>query len=280
MSNVVGLSGIPETMLWTLHNRAVEAKRSDGILHDPDCVRIYDSIDYDYERSFGKPSGIHAERARIFDAAVRGWLREHPAGTVVELGAGLETQFQRCDNGTVSWLCVDVEESIAVRDRYLPAGPRCRHIPCSALDPRWIDELAPGPVFLTAQGLFMYFDEPDVRGLITTIAERLPGAELMFDTIPPLFSRMTMRGFAKTANYTTPPMPWGITPADLPVRLRAWTPRIVTVAVRNYSQPRGASAPLLRLVSRIPLLRNQLPAITKAAVKSDEFRPTMTDQLR
>lgn len=199
MPNEVGLTGVPETMLWTLHNRAVEAKRSDGILHDPDCVRIYDSIDYDYQHNFGKPDGTHAERARIFDDAVRAWLAEYPTGTVVELGAGLETQFQRCDNGTVSWICVDVEESITVRERFLPAGPRCRHIACSALDLRWIDEIAPGPVFITAQGLFMYFSETEVRKLITSIVDRLPGVELMFDAIPPWFSRKTMKGFAKTA---------------------------------------------------------------------------------
>lgn len=209
MSNEVELTGIPETMLWTLHNRAAEATRSGGILHDPDCVRIYDSIAYDYQYNFGKPDGTHAQRARIFDDAVCGWLAENPSGTVVELGAGLETQFQRCDNGAVKWVCVDVEESIAVRERFLPAGPRCRHIACSALDLAWLDHISPGPVFITAQGLFMYFDEPDVRTLVTAIVGRLPGVQLMFDAIPPWFSRKTMKGFAKTRNYTAPPMPWG-----------------------------------------------------------------------
>ncbi len=37
------LSGVPETMLWSLHERASAAKRSDGILHDAECVRIYNS---------------------------------------------------------------------------------------------------------------------------------------------------------------------------------------------------------------------------------------------
>ena len=32
----VNLSGVPETMLWTLHNRATEAKRSDGLIRDPE----------------------------------------------------------------------------------------------------------------------------------------------------------------------------------------------------------------------------------------------------
>ena len=52
MTTQVNLTGVPETMLWTLHNRTSEARRSDGIIDDPNCLRIYDALDY--ERSFGK----------------------------------------------------------------------------------------------------------------------------------------------------------------------------------------------------------------------------------
>lgn len=40
----VHLTGIPETMLWTLHNREGEARKTDTYLPDPDCVRTYESI--------------------------------------------------------------------------------------------------------------------------------------------------------------------------------------------------------------------------------------------
>lgn len=36
----VSSSGVPETMLWTLHNRASEARRPGSFLHDPECMRI------------------------------------------------------------------------------------------------------------------------------------------------------------------------------------------------------------------------------------------------
>src|SRR5687767_9192996 len=157
MTTSMNLTGVPETMLWTLHNRASEARRRDAFLVDPECVRIYDSIDYDYERSFGKPDGSHPMRSRLFDEALRPWLREHPGGSVVELAAGLETQFQRCDDGRVRWHCVDLPEAIAVRERYLPASSRCRYIGRSALDLAWADEVdGSRGVFVTAQGLFMY----------------------------------------------------------------------------------------------------------------------------
>ncbi|WP_280382995.1 class I SAM-dependent methyltransferase [Nocardia wallacei] len=262
-SREVDLVGVPVTMLWTLHNRASEAGRRDGKLHDPDCVRIYESIDFDYDRNFGTPDGTHAERSRIFDDALRPWLAEHPDGTVVELGAGLETQFQRCDNGRVRWLCVDVPDAVAVRERFLPASERCRHIACSALDPAWLDEVGSGEVFVTAQGLFMYFDEEQVRNLVTAMVDRLPGLQLMFDTIPPWFARKTMSGYSKTEHYTAPPMPWGVRRDDIAALLRGWSPRIREVHVRNYGPSRGPLAVTMPIFDRVPVLRNIPPTITR-----------------
>jgi len=200
----VNLSGVPETMLWTLHNRASEVRRPDAFLHDPECLRIYESIDYDYARSFGKPDASHPMRSRIFDDAMRPWLAAHPGGTVIELGVGLETQFQRVDDGRVRWLCVDVPEAITVRERFLPPSERCRYIAKSALDLSWLDEVdGARSVFISAQGLFMYFEEADVQHLFVAIAERFASVELMFDTIPRWFSKKTLRGFGKTVEVTT-----------------------------------------------------------------------------
>lgn len=259
----VNLTGVPETMLWTLHNRAHEAKRPDSYLPDPECVRIYESIDYDYERSFGKPDGSHPMRSRIFDDVVRPWLVAHPGGTVVELAAGLETQFQRCDDGRVRWLCVDLPESIAVRRRFLPETERCRYLERSALDLSWFEEVdSSRGVFVSAQGLFMYFEELEVRRLLTQIIERFPGVELMFDTIPRWFSRKTLQGFEKTKNYTAPPMPWGVARDELESLLRSWSSNIESVHFSPYGYQRGLGIHIWRALASAPFLRNLAPTIT------------------
>ncbi|NNH68393.1 class I SAM-dependent methyltransferase [Nocardia uniformis] len=265
MDSDLGLQGIPLTMLWTLHNRASEAKRADGVLSDPECVRIYDSIDFDYLGMFGAPDGTHAVRSARFDSALRQWRAGHPGGVVVELGAGLETQFQRCDDGAVRWLCIDVPEAIDLRERFLPSSQRCRYLPMSALDPAWLDEVdsAEG-VFVSAQGLFMYFDADEVREICTAIFDRFADVELMFDTIPPWFSRKTLRGFHRTRNYTAPPMPWGIKRSQVPTTLRAWNPRAMAVSVRSYGPSRGPLAASLPVFERFPLLRDLPPAIARA----------------
>ncbi|MFY1826919.1 class I SAM-dependent methyltransferase [Myxococcus fulvus] len=263
MTAAVNLTGVPETMLWTLHNRATEARRADTFLHDPACVRIYESIAYDFERSFGKADGSHPMRSRVFDDVVRPWMAAHPGGTVVELGVGLETQLQRCDDGRVRWVCVDVPEALAVRERFLPPSERCRHVARSALDLAWMDEVdASKGVFVSAQGLLMYFDEAQVRRLLLAIVERFPGVELMFDVIPRWFSKKTLQGFHKTKHYRAPPMPWGVNRDEVEPLLRSWSARVTAVRSVSYGlYARGVAGAVLRLFSQVPVLRNLPPAI-------------------
>lgn len=42
------LTGVPETMLWGLYNRAAEARRPDALIVDPWAIHIADAIQYDY----------------------------------------------------------------------------------------------------------------------------------------------------------------------------------------------------------------------------------------
>lgn len=262
MTGELNLTGVPETMLWTLHNRASEVLRPDAILDDELVVRIYHDIDYDYRRSFGKPDYSHGLRSRVFDDAVRPWLAAHPGGSVVELGAGLETQFHRVDDGQVRWLCVDLPEAIAVRERFLAPSERCRHLAVSALDESWIDAVdSSRGVFVSAQGLFMYFEETQARQLITAMADRLPDMQLMFDAIPRWLSAKTMKGWNKTEHYRTPPMPWGVNRNELGPLLRSWSDRVESVEQVTFGYRRGPLGMLLPIANRIPPLANLLPCI-------------------
>lgn len=255
---VTQLSGVPETMLWPLYNRAAESRRPDAFFRDPWAVDIADRISYDYERSFGPPDPSHAVRAAVFDGLLRDWLRDHPGGQVVALGEGLETQCRRVDDGRVRWLSVDLPEAIALRRHFLPDTERHRNLACSALDLRWMDEVAAGgPVFVTAAGLLMYLPPDEVRRLIAAVAERFPDAELAFDVIPHWFSRLTVRGLKKTPHYTVPPMPWALNRDELP-QLKAWHPNIAEVHEIPFEGGRGfIFTVLVRVFRRLPWLGNR-----------------------
>jgi len=264
---VPALNGVPETMLWALHNRASEARRRDSVLNDPESLRIHQSLDYDFDGHFGIPEGSLAMRAAEIDRALRRWLEVHPDGFIVSLGEGLETQISRVDNGRMRWLSVDLPESIRLRERFITPSDRCRHLPASALDLRWMDAVDPSRgVCIVAQGLLMYLEPASVQTLLTAIAERFSGACLVFDVVPKWFSRMTLRGVQKTARYRLPPMPWGIDRDELRATLLGWHPALSHVAFLDYRAPRGLPRLVEQTLRFIPAIRHGLPSLVQVTV--------------
>lgn len=258
----IDLSGVAETAMWTLYTRANEAQRSDGVLKDPRCIELFESIDYPYESKFGKDqTGLHGEKSRIFDAVVHQWLAENPSGTIVELGAGLETQFHRLDNGTVSWICLDLDEVIAVREKFLAPTERCRYIAADACDVSWFEQVGPGPVLITAQSFLMFLHEEQARHLLVAIIDRFPGVEIVFDTISPAISQKMVKGYKPTENYEFPAAPWGIKWDAIAPLLRRWHTGISSVEVQSFGAVHGALNVIKPLFLRIPALRGMLPAV-------------------
>jgi O-methyltransferase involved in polyketide biosynthesis len=274
------LGGVPETALWTLYNRASEAKRQaangNGLIHDPEAIRIYDAIDYPFDRHFGTADGSHAVRANDIDIILRRWLAAHPAGSVVSLGEGLETQFSRVDNGSLTWLTVDLPESIRFRAQFLPSHPRCHTFVGSALDRSWMDLVRPQSdrassgeqLCIIAQGLFMYLPAAEVQHLLVDLAARFPGCLLVFDTIPHWLARLTQRpgGLKRTKHYTVPVMPWGIDCNEVTPTLLHWGVS-TDCETKPYRLPRGLPQLVSFVFSLIPRLRAQVPAITAAILR-------------
>jgi O-methyltransferase involved in polyketide biosynthesis len=259
---VPGLADVSETMLWTLYNRATEAERPDGVLNDPASIAIHRAIEYDFGGHFGNPAGSLAARAAAIDQAIRHWLMQHPDGMIVSLGEGLETQAYRVDNGRMHWLSVDLPDAIRLRENFLRPSPRFHHLSGSALDLAWMDAVDPAHgVFIVAQGLLMYLSPEKVRQLLSSIAERFPGGEIVFDTVPRWFSHLTMIGFQQTPRYRLPPMPWGANRNELGPTLRRWNARLADVAFLDYDLPRGPLKQWTDSVRLVPLGRNDLPSL-------------------
>jgi O-methyltransferase involved in polyketide biosynthesis len=58
----VELGGVPETLLWTLYQRSIEARRPDAILADPRAVALVDELDYPFAERFGGGEGYEELR--------------------------------------------------------------------------------------------------------------------------------------------------------------------------------------------------------------------------
>jgi O-methyltransferase involved in polyketide biosynthesis len=250
----VELGGVPETLLWTLYHRSIEARRPDAILADPRAVALVDEIDYPFAERFGRGEGglsqWQALRVRTFDREVRRFLADRPDGTVVALGEGLETQFWRVDNGRVRWLTVDVPDAIEVRERLLPLGDRRSVAAVSALDEAWMDGVDPSRgLLITAQGLLMYFELEDVELLLATLSTRFPGAAIVFDAVPRWLSETSRKDkLGHPGGFQPPPWLWGM---DAATRRRLGPLEELALprgrgAFFGFAAPLAAKAPPLR----------------------------------
>jgi len=262
------LTGVPETMLLTLHNRASESMRKDHCYYDPEAERIYRSIDYDFYRKFGSPEASHSIRSKMFDEELNKFIESNPDGIIVNLGEGLETQRYRVQGDKVQWFCVEVPEAIEARELFIQADEQHIHVKYSALDPKWFDSIPEDrPIYFTAQGLLMYFKEEEVYDLLVAMSKRFRNAFFAFDVIPRWLSKKTMSpgGWQATKNYAFPPCPWGINRDEINPTLRKWIPDIQNIKVVPYQRyPRGIREKyIFYYLSRLPGIWNMAPTIVK-----------------
>ncbi len=183
----VRLGSVQETLFIPLAARARETQRKHPVLRDPKAVEMVRSIDYDAAK-YGQGAGgfVTVLRTAIIDFWVRSFLAAHPAATVVELGTGLNTRFERVDNGQVHWFDLDLPDTIELRRNFFADTERRRMIAASALDEDWLPAVARsrGPYFFVADGVLVYLPEDQVMTMLARIAERFPGVLLALDTYP------------------------------------------------------------------------------------------------
>ena len=247
----VDLSGVPQTLLWNLGRRAAAARTARSLLDDPLAIEVTGRLQYDFPDT-SRGARWHAVRVATFDDAVRRFLSEHPAGQVVALGEGLETQFWRVDNGRVRWLSVDLPETLALRRQVLPDGPRQRSYAGSALELNWLDQLDPAaPVLVTAQGLLPYFQRSEVHELIAALAGRLPGSLFVFDVVPEKMLELVRRTSGPERDQAVELWSWTFSPQE-----RAAISQIAGVASVQGSRAAARAGDdcrvTLRAVRRLP----------------------------
>jgi O-methyltransferase involved in polyketide biosynthesis len=145
------------------------------------------SIDYEAAK-YGQGAGgwVTVLRTAIIDFWVRSFLAAHPAGTVVEIGTGLNTRFERVDNGQVHWFDLDLPDTIELRRTFFADTERRRMVAASVLDEDWLPVVAQsrGPYFFVADGVLVYLPEDQVGQALGRIVEQFPGALIALDTYP------------------------------------------------------------------------------------------------
>lgn len=192
--NARNLEGVAETLLLPLVFRAAESLRPDPLLRDPAAIEIVKRLEYNPDRVLKKSRDQTTVllRVREFDRCAQVFLNQHPNGVIVDIGCGLDTRFERLDNGRVEWYGLDLPEVIALRHQLIDETSRSHFLACSALDFTWLDRIDSdrerAHLFL-AERVLMFLTGEQVRQLVCALRQRFPGAELVFDAFTPFMVR-------------------------------------------------------------------------------------------
>jgi O-methyltransferase involved in polyketide biosynthesis len=142
------LSGVAETSLIALYVRAVESQRPDALVKDEKAVALVTRMGYDFDRIRRFPTSGYIvattiRRNQELDRQARDFLARQPEAVVVHIGCGLDSRFERVDNGQVEWYDLDLPQAIALRRKFIgDEGGRYHLLGCSVLDNAWLDTVS------------------------------------------------------------------------------------------------------------------------------------------
>jgi O-methyltransferase involved in polyketide biosynthesis len=225
---VRALTPVERTALGSLAARAAAARQPGAALRDPAAARLARQLGVAVDAVPAQRTAVVAWRSARIDEWVRAFLAAHPAGTVVEIGAGVSTRFERLDNGAARWLAIDLPGISALRRSLLAPSPRRANVAASERDAPWLSHIrARGPWCLVLEAMLAYWPRAEGTAQLAAAGRALPGATVILDG----------------------PRSWGDAPRELAATL-GWT--LAEVAVMPGPSPDGPPYRLARLVAPPP----------------------------
>lgn len=193
------LSHIAETCLLTFYCHALESQSQDPILQDEKAVQVTRRLNPLLATSESpmlralsqgrvRPDLIvHiALRAKKFDEYAEAFITQHPDGIIVNIGCGMDSRFERIDNGSLLFFDLDLPEVIELKRHFYTETDRYRMLAVSVFDTGWMDTVqAQGkrPVIFLAEGVFMYLEPHKVKELVLELQARFLGSELVCEMV-------------------------------------------------------------------------------------------------
>lgn len=186
--NVENLGQVQETLMIPLLGRANETNRKRGILHDAKAVEIVERLDYRFDE-LNKKAKLSlrgaAFRTLIYDHLLCRLLTQQPQATVVELGCGLNTRFERTDNGQIRWFDLDMPDVYQLWQQFFTETERRTFLPYSAFDDSWVEivkQQGRPPYIFISEASVIYFPADDNRKLFQLMADNFSPCHYIFDT--------------------------------------------------------------------------------------------------
>ena len=281
----VHLGDVQKTLLLPLWGRAEESRKPKPLLVDEAAVKIMAEVAFDFSplaRDIDALTQLGwVRRSLLYDRVVRDFLRLHPEGTIVNIGCGLDTTFERTDNGRLRWYDLDLPDVIALRRRFVEETERRRFVAASFLEDDWLDLIeVSGNVLFMAAGVFYYFEEPEIKAFIVRLADRYPGSEIVFDASSPVGVKIcNKRVVDRSGLDERSHLVWGLRRTD---DIASWDPRIRILDTYHYYRTEvsglrnklmGMLADFLRIQYMIHLRLGDVVLIRPIAVRTGATLP-------
>lgn len=199
------LSPVENTALLMLVGRALDSKSEKPFIKDKKAESILDMIDFDI-KNLGKlitkkEIRRFSMRAVMYDSLVKPFINDYPNGTVIEVGCGLNTRFDRLDNGSIHWFDIDLPEMMKVRENFFINSERYQNIGYSILENDWIPlvkESGNPPYMFVSEGVLPYFKEEELKSLFKKIADNFKPSQYLFESM----TDFGLKTFKKKSNIS------------------------------------------------------------------------------
>ncbi|MCK4785653.1 MAG: class I SAM-dependent methyltransferase [Desulfobacteraceae bacterium] len=229
-----------KTSLLSLWARSKETQKAKPLLIDRTAAQIINKIDYDFSQmEQGLIKAIQLFwiiRCINIDRTVQQFLERYPKATVVNIGCGLDTTFERVNKRALHWYDLDLPDTIALRRKLIPESGGRMYIDRSVFDTSWFDKvIVEDNILFIAGGVFCYCEERQIKDLFKKIATRFHGGELIFNAFSPLGKKMSNiflvkgRKILNTCLFkggrieVVSPLKWGLSSAK---EIERWDSRI------------------------------------------------------
>ena len=233
----LNLSDVQKTLILPLWGRAFESKKEKPLLIDNAAIRIIDQIDFDFTKAADNLDDLTKiawiQRSLISDRVIRQFLAQYPNGTIVNIGCGLDTTFNRVDNGKLRWYDLDLPDVIELRKIFIEESERRTCITSSFLDTAWFDqiEVESNVIFLSA-GVFYFFTEDQIKPFMLQLLDRFPGSELIFDVASEVGVKLANKKVIESSGLDESSyLKWGLKSTD---DILSWDSRISLLGKHTY----------------------------------------------
>ncbi|MBN2499525.1 MAG: class I SAM-dependent methyltransferase [Anaerolineales bacterium] len=233
----IELGNVQKTLFLPLWGRAVESRKRKPMLVDETAVRIIDQVNYDFAPITANMDELSQiawiKRSLICDQVIDKFLEQYPEGTIVNIGCGLDTTFERVNNGKLRWYDLDLPDVIALRGKFIQESERRTFIASSFLDKDWLEQIeVNGNVLFMSAGVFYYFEEETVRDFVLGLLEAYPGSELVFDVSSPVGVRVANKKVVESSGLDERShLVWGVEDKK---DILAWDSRIRLLGMYYY----------------------------------------------